>query len=65
MKSSQMKNPVLINDLIGKKPMTSSITITALDDRPNDGMHYHASPTTRNIQKTSMMSPLRVGGMSH
>ena len=64
MKSSQIKNPLLINDLIEKKPMTSSITITALDDPPNGGTKI-SSPTTRNMQKASMMSPLRAGGMSH
>jgi hypothetical protein len=62
MKSSQMNNPIQINDLIEKKPMTSSITITALDDHPKEALH---SPTARYMQKASMMSPIRAGGISH
>lgn len=56
MKSSQMKNPLLITDLSDKKPMTSSITITALDDHL---AHGPISPAARSVQKTSMISPLR------
>ena len=63
MKSSQIKSPLLIKDFIDKKPMTSSITITALEDQINSKHDQHGlnSPNTRSLQKTSMITPLKAG----
>lgn len=54
-KHAQMMQPQRIKELLEKKPMASSITITALEDQNNVYPVSHSN--NDNFKKKSLMSP--------